>query len=150
MTQVLAQATRLDRALGVLENNFARIKGLCDQYAGKWADGGNADEVEDLLGELRKNKAAIEALAGTSGLVAWARDVYNDQSYNVGAGATDTLALVDAAITTLEGLTPVDANGWLLRQKRGVDGTLQPRTANGAAFAPAITALQAVSANIVT
>ena len=150
MTQIRAQATRLDRALEVLEGNFARIKGLCDQYAGKWASGGDADEVEDLLNELRKNKAAIVALSGTPGLIAWAREVYNDPSYNVGPGATDTLTLVDAAITTLEGLTPVDANGWLLRQKRAVDGTLAPRTANAAAFAPAVTALQAVSANIVT
>lgn len=150
MTTVRAQATRLDRALAVLEGSFARIKGLCDQYATLWAGGGNADQVEDLLNELRKNRSAIVALGGVSGLAQWAKDAYGDQTYNVVGGATDTIALLDVAIVSLEALTPTDANGWLLRQKRAVDGGLEPRAANAAAFAAVVADLQAVSANILT
>jgi len=70
------------------------------------ATGYNSDRLMDLVQTLAETTAAMTTAAATPGIVQYARDQEDDQSYNVAAEFTSLQALIDAAIVTITNAIP--------------------------------------------
>ena len=137
-------AVQYDRA----KTLASQAKLQADNRAASFASGATSAEVLATLANIKAFYDQLLVIRDVPGIAQYAKDQENDQSYDFVTELNVLLsAMVDVRDTIL-GAIPKDGNDWLLERKLNADGSYTYRTYTGAALAPLIADLQAVSAAV--
>jgi hypothetical protein len=138
-----------DEAYVKIKGLMHQIKLAADRKAAQFGSGGLSNEVLEVLDSLVTARNELDSVEAIPGIVQYARDVENDQSYNVGAEFTSVKNAVQAAIDEIVATYPVSANGYVEEFNIGLDGARVYRLFTAQQLSGVVTALQSISASIV-
>lgn len=133
-----------------LAKNVARgVKALAASNATAFTQTVNRDAVLGLSQNLAGYRAVLASCAATPGVAQYARDQYDDQTYDVVAEFAAMQDAIDAVISNIVSTFPVAPSGGELREKLlNADGTVTYRTFTAAQLSSLVTLLQALDAAI--
>lgn len=107
-----------------------------------------ADVITAIMSDLRAYRVEFQLIAAIPGIAAHARDLENDQNYDVVAEFNTMVAAIAATITEIVNTFPKDASAYWLAYQVAGDGTTIFRTFPPAALAQLRTRITAVIASI--
>jgi hypothetical protein len=108
----------------------------------------NADTPLSVIQHLGQVSILMATWATTPGLAQYARDQYNDPTYDVVAEFNAMKSAIDTARDTLITAFPKDAGGFILYQKINPDGSILLRTFTSAQLAGSVAQVDSVIAAI--
>jgi quinol monooxygenase YgiN len=125
----------LSRTLEDLDRRAADVKSYCIRYRDNMAAGNVvATVIIDLAIRLNSDRVSFANAANVTGLAQYAKDQKNNQSLDVIAEFNAMVSAIDGCIGWVTTNFPKDANGFLLRETWGNNGTVDR------SFTPAQTA----------
>lgn len=112
------------------------------------ASGATYSEIQTVIDNLANYSAWFDEIKTTAGILQYAKDQEDDQTYDVAAEFNALIAAIDATILQLSTDLPKDGNDWLLVNKINANGTLVPRNFTAGALATTIANLDAIAAAV--
>ena len=143
-------ATYLQSALTQVLQNVTNIKNYLLVAKGFLSvDGCNADRVLSIAPFLGSQVAALDVLAATPGIAAYAQAQMNDSTYDISTEYTNMrtalLAVRDGVVTNF----PKDATtGFLMYQTQNADGSISQRTFTAAQLSGIVTLINSALSTI--
>lgn len=116
-TDCLAKAFSAVQAEALNLKNYATA-----QSAAMAAGSVSANGVREVYQKCVTAKAQFATAAALPGMQQYAKDQFNDQTYDVGAAFTAMQNAIQAVIDWITANYPVDATGYLLTEKFGAGG----------------------------
>lgn len=138
------------RAFTNADSTAIRLRSMAGGLDGQLAAGPVTATVilDDLLAELRSSRVVLIASRDTSGVLAYAREQFDDPTIDLPTEFTALIAAIDAVITWIVDNFPTGTGGFLERYQIAADGTLTDRSFTSAQTAGLRTQLQALFAAI--
>lgn len=132
------------------DSTAIRLRAMVGDLDGRLASGPVTAEVilDDLLAELRSSRVVFIASRDTSGILAYARQQFDDQTIDLPVEFAALITALDSVVTWIVDNFPVGAGGHLERYQIAADGTLTDRMFSTAQTAGLRTELQALFAAI--
>lgn len=104
--------------------------------------------LDDILAELKSSRVTLVDSRDTSGILAYARDQFDDVTIDLPAEFTALIVALDTVITWVVDNFPTGTGDFLQRYLIAPDGTLTDRSFSSAQTAGLRTQLQALSDSI--
>ena len=82
----------------------------------------DADYVINIRQRCLRDKATLQSLASTPGLVQYAKDQKNDQAYDIGAAYTSVVTAIDNLAAGIVSAFPKDGSNYLLERQFSATG----------------------------
>lgn len=133
------------------KSSAAQVKGIADSNIAKYTTtGANGNEIFAMTDNLRGLKADLNTAKNVPGIVQYAKDQEDDQTYDVAQAFTDVLQAINAVLAEVEATFPTSAGGWLeLNKMESGDASLTPRDFTTGQLASLTATLQTLSDAIV-
>lgn len=138
------------RAFTNADSTAIRLRSMAGGLDGQLAAGPVTATVilDNLLAELRSSRAVLIASRDTSGILAYAREQFDDTTIDLPTEFTALIAAIDDVITWVVDNFPIGTGDYLQRYKLAPDGTLTDRSFTSAQTAGLRIQLQALFAAI--
>lgn len=134
----------LDRAKGLA----LQMRTYLQQRNTQLQSATGADVVLAIMSDLRSYRLEFLSISAIPGIAAHARDLENDQNYDVVAEFQAMVTAIAAAVTEIINTFPKDASGFWLATQVAADGGFQYRTFSPANLAQLRTRITAVIASV--
>ncbi len=140
----------LAKAFNDADSTAIRLRGLAGDLDARLAAGPVSASVilDDLLAELRSSRATLVKSRDTSGVLAYAREQFDDVAIDLPTEFVTLIAAIDATVTWVVDNFPKGTGEWLERYQIGTDGALTDRSFTTAQTVGLRTVLQALFAAI--
>lgn len=112
-----------ERAYSAAKETARYTRSYCvDFYVTSAANTISGNNVLALYHRLVLDNDVFDVAKAVPGIAQYARDIEDDQTYDVASEFTVMQAAITDAIAWIKANYPTDANGWLQHQKFAVDG----------------------------
>lgn len=136
------------RAYDRAKQTATGLRRFAQSLSTKLASGGDSEQILSVVDSLVSFKNNLNASAGVAGIVPYAKDQEDDQTYDIVTEFTALIALIDLAVTEVVTTIPTDGSGFLLIQTITASGTRVPRTFTAPQLAGIRTRLDNIVAGI--
>ncbi len=138
------------RAFNNADSTAIRLRSIAGALDAQMAVGPSTATLilDDLLAELRSSRVVLIASRDTSGVLAYAREQFDDATIDLPSEFNTLIAAIDSTITWIVDNFPTGAGGFLERYQLAADGALTDRSFSVAQTVGLRTQLQALFAAV--